>query len=340
MTVRPRGSRFLADVQVGGARYRRSFPDHLAAHAWELEARGGLLQGRAPSQRGRSSRMELHELVSRAATGLWPTGSDRSLLICQTLAGTLGRNRSLEQIQPAELTALTADLKPSTQHRYRAAWLTLVRWAQDSKLASSSADWPREWPRATLRVVDGAKEGTRDRFLTPEEAERLLHHSELAWIGYFRFLLHTGARASEGLLLRWRDISAVARTVTFPRTKSGRQRSVPLTAAAELGLSEAGGEADDGPWRGEHGKLAGSDWSIRRAYRRASDALRLACEKAGLEGVTLHTLRHTFASWFVQKGGDLLLLSRLLGHSSVRETERYAHLEVGALERARGIIDG
>ena len=63
-----------------------------------------------------------------------------------------------------------------------------------------------------------------------------------------------------------------------------------------------------------------------------------ACRRARITGLRWHDLRHTFASWFVQAGGDLYHLSRILGHSSVQMTTRYGHLRTQdlhlALERA------
>jgi len=47
---------------------------------------------------------------------------------------------------------------------------------------------------------------------------------------------------------------------------------------------------------------------------------------AGLEDFTFHDCRHHFASWFMMRGGDLLALSRLLGHRDIKMTLRYAHL--------------
>jgi integrase/recombinase XerD len=56
-----------------------------------------------------------------------------------------------------------------------------------------------------------------------------------------------------------------------------------------------------------------------------------ARKRAGLSDVRWHDLRHTFASWFVQAGGDLYHLSRILGHASVQMTTRYGHLRTDDL---------
>ena len=54
--------------------------------------------------------------------------------------------------------------------------------------------------------------------------------------------------------------------------------------------------------------------------------MRSACGRVGLEGVTFHTPRHTFASWLVMEGVRLFEVSQLLRHASIQMTERYAYL--------------
>jgi len=70
---------------------------------------------------------------------------------------------------------------------------------------------------------------------------------------------------------------------------------------------------------------------------------KLACEKAGISGVTWHTLRHTFASRLVANGVDIVTVKELLGHSSIGVTMRYAHTNFdskrAAVEKLSGFGD-
>ena len=65
------------------------------------------------------------------------------------------------------------------------------------------------------------------------------------------------------------------------------------------------------------------------------DNMRSACRRAGLKGVTFHTLRHTFASWLGQMSGvEALTIRDLLGHSSVTMTDRYMHSDLADIHDA------
>ena len=72
--------------------------------------------------------------------------------------------------------------------------------------------------------------------------------------------------------------------------------------------------------------------SIKRSFS-------TACRRADISDFRIHDLRHTFASWLVTEGVPLLDVSRLLGHSTVKMTERYAHLEKQSLESAVSLLD-
>ena len=61
---------------------------------------------------------------------------------------------------------------------------------------------------------------------------------------------------------------------------------------------------------------------------------KLACKKAGISGVTWHTLRHTFASRLVSRGEDIVTVKELLGHSTVTVTMRYAHTNMASKREA------
>lgn len=119
--------------------------------------------------------------------------------------------------------------------------------------------------------------------------------------------LATGARWSEAEKLKPTGLRNAV--ITFSGTKSGKVRSVPITVELEAKIVRH--------WR-QHGQPNAAITSFRRALARTTIQLP--------KGQAAHSLRHTFASHFIQNGGNILTLQKILGHSSLAMTMRYAHL--------------
>ena len=166
----------------------------------------------------------------------------------------------------------------------------------------------------------------KERFLTPEElarigrtlenapAERLASRHAAAAI---RLLVLTGGRRNEILGLAWDDLDFETGEMRLADSKTGA-RIVPLPAAVVDVLRDLP-RVDGNPWvfpgkkKGTHQVNINDSWSRVR-------------ERAGLEGVRLHDLRHTFASRALAIGEGLPMIGDLLGHRQVNTTARYAHL--------------
>ncbi|MCZ6778837.1 MAG: site-specific integrase, partial [Acidobacteria bacterium] len=116
----------------------------------------------------------------------------------------------------------------------------------------------------------------------------------------------------------------------FVKTKSAKARAVPMT----LRLREALRNLPI-----SHSEAA-RDWVFTRYgkhMRCIRTAFANAVKRAGLgPDVTFHTLRHTFASWYVMAGGDIYRLKDYLGHSEIKMTMRYAHLSPSY--RKQGVV--
>ena len=166
----------------------------------------------------------------------------------------------------------------------------------------------------------------RERFLTDAEFERLgrvLDEAEIrggaspAAIAAIRLLMLTGCRKNEILTLRWDDVDLWAAELKLADAKTG-PRTVSLSSwAVRLlrGLPRAPGT----PWvlpghrKGRHLRSIDEAWQTVRA-------------RAGLDDVRLHDLRHSYASRALALGETLPMIGKLLGHSQMETTARYAHL--------------
>jgi integrase len=168
----------------------------------------------------------------------------------------------------------------------------------------------------------------RTRWLTKEEEVRLLAVMPDEYHPLVLVALHTGMRKHEQLNLKWADIDFQRRLIYIPVTKSGIGRHVHMNDVVIETLQRLprmlhNAHVFYGRKPGEplHNGIKNSDW---KRYLR----------KAGIEDFHWHDLRHTFASRLVMKGIDLYTVSKLLGHSALEVTERYAHLASAHLQKA------
>ena len=140
------------------------------------------------------------------------------------------------------------------------------------------------------------------------------------------FSLFTGVRRGEALGLTWDRVDRARGVIRLELTKSGRRREVPLSSNADAVLARR--------WTPEaKGYVFGSrNWnSFRSAWESALAA-------AGIEDLRFHDLRHTFASWLIQRGRTLREVQEALGHQTTM-TMRYSHLAPDHLRAAVAVLD-
>lgn len=180
----------------------------------------------------------------------------------------------------------------------------------------------------------------RDRFLSPEETQRLIRAIETdenqTAAQAIMLLLLTGGRRNEITQARWDYVNWERRTLLVPLSKSGKPRAIALNGQA-LALLRAIPRHDGNPFvfpSPVNGKPSASlffPW----------DRIR---KRAGLADVRLHDLRHSYASFLVNQGISLYVVQGLLGHAHSRTTQRYAHLAhetlLDAAERVSDVVSG
>jgi integrase len=170
------------------------------------------------------------------------------------------------------------------------------------------------------------------RWITPDEADRLIAGCADHLRPLVIFLLYTGARAGEALWLDWQDVDLVRAHVSFAKTKNGEARGVPLhprVLTALKALPHRQGEVFRRPDGEPYERPRSLD--DHSAGTRIKTAFSGACKRAGITKFTPHSCRHTWATWHYAANRDLIALMKLGGWKSERMVLRYAHVNVGEL---------
>lgn len=166
-----------------------------------------------------------------------------------------------------------------------------------------------------------------ERFLTQEEAQRLysaVQKSDNPMLQYIiPVLILTGARKREVLDAKWVDFDLERKAWRIPISKSGKARHVPLSDGV-LQLLAAVPHDDVCPF-------VFSNPKSKKPYVSIFCSWNTARKSVGLANVRIHDLRHSFASFLVNAGRTLYEVQKILGHTQIKTTQRYAHLSQDTL---------
>lgn len=188
------------------------------------------------------------------------------------------------------------------------------------------------------RHVPKFKAKDRERFLSTDELSRLgaalveAEHTATEnpfAIAAIRLLIFTGARRGEILNLRWEDVDLENGFINLAVSKTGK-KTIFIPAPALQILSDL--ERKEGSPYVIPGKIIGAPlYDLKGPWRRIRKI-------AGLDGLRIHDLRHTFASVGAVGGVPLQIVGKLLGHASMDTTERYSHLAADPIKAAADAI--
>lgn len=181
----------------------------------------------------------------------------------------------------------------------------------------------------TLKVERRKVPKGRVRWLLHAEAQSLLDSCSPHLRPLVAFLFATGARVGEALWLDWRSVDLERAHVTFPKTKNGESRGVPLTAelvAMLANLPCRQGAVFRRPDGLPYSRPAPDDDWDTSAGSRIKTAFKGACRRAGIENFRPHDCRHTWATWHYEAHRDLIGLKEDGGWKSLSMVERYAHV--------------
>lgn len=308
------------------------FPDMSVDQARRAatQALGTIAEGKNPVEERRQAKAEmtlgdLHEIwmgYAKAHKRTWKADQDQFRLYLSPWS-----KRRLSQIQREHVRALHQRM--GRDHG---------RYAANRLIALLSAMYNYAIREHGLKIVNpclGLKkfqERKRESWIRPQDMpaffRALGEEPNASFRDFFCLLLLTGARRGNVLTMRWPDINLEQGLWTIPAAahKTDRTHTIALSTPAMDILTRrhqtARGEFVF-PGTGRTGHLL----EPKRAWQRI-------VTRAGLDGLRLHDLRHTLASWQVTNGVSLAITGRALGHTNTSTTARYAHLETDPVREA------
>lgn len=309
----PNGERVYRSTGTGDKEQAQEYHDRLKAELWRVH------------RLGEKPRRSWQEAVVR-----WVGSTDhkadhqKDLAKFKWLDRYLGK-KWLDEIDRDLIDRIglikKREASPSTANRYLALIRAVLRAARD--------DW--EWVERVPRVKLFPESKKRIRWITREEAARLIDELPEHLADMARFTLATGLRQRNVSYLRWNQVDA-SRCVAWihaDQSKSRRAIAVPLNRDALAVLEKR---------RGEHREYVFT-YQGKPVDRTSTKAWAAAKQRAGIVDFRWHDLRHTWASWHVQSGTSLQELQELGGWSTVDMVLRYAHLAADHLQSAAQRIE-
>jgi integrase len=301
--VRPNGR--------SGKRVRKTFKRKADAVQFERSALVGLENSKFGPETGLDKR-RLSDLIKlwfdHHGVSLKSAGDTykRLLAIAETINDPSALSFTPETWAEYRTVRLSKGVSASTLNREQATLAAV--FSELSRLGKWNGGNPLAQVRK-LRVDDRELS-----YLTLQQIETLLREvsgsRNADLLAVVRICLSTGCRWSEAEGLRVSDVCLEPAYITFAGTKSGRVRVIPVASSLMHEVLEG---------RPRVGRLFGSCYAgFRKAVERAKIELP--------DGQLAHVLRHTFASHYMMSGGSILALQRILGHSDLKVTMRYAHL--------------
>lgn len=338
MTVIKRDKSYWIDIGFNRKRYRLRSPDnsYKGAKAYETLLRSRLARGepiveetKADVKKYTFKELALQWLEVYVKNNNKPSEYyNKSNILKDTLIPYFG-NKCVDAITSYDIEQYksyllqTRKLKPKSVNNYLSILSKCLKSAVELEILKNV-------PKIQLLKVPPQKYD----YLTEAETEQLLINAKGMWYDMILLAVRTGLRFGELIALKWEDINFKAETITISRNivhgiegspKNNRSRTVPMTKSVVEMLAV----------KTRSNTFIFHDNNRKPLYYTyCRKQLHKACKQAGLRIINWHILRHTFASQLAAKGVSIISIKELLGHSDIKMTMRYSHINLPILKTA------
>ena len=228
-------------------------------------------------------------------------------------------------IEKLQTECMTKNYKPAYANKI----LTVLK-----HMFTKALDWEMI-TEETLKKVRKVKllkgEIKRLRYLSEEEAERLISNCESYLKPIVITALNAGMRKGEIFGLTWDRVDLKNRIILLDKTKNGERREIPINDTLLQALS--------GIVRRLDCKYVFYNLNTLKPFDNIKRSFASALRKSHILDFHFHDLRHTFASRLVMAGVDLITVKELLGHKDIKMTLRYSHLSQAHVRQAISVLD-
>lgn len=302
--------RLHVGIMAGGRRIHRRLPAGAskgAAKQLEADLRAALGRARAPAIPGDPPLTGIMELYLDHAAGLRSPATARhhALRIGPWIIGHRASDADL--VAQRIVRDMRGHYKPATINRSLGTLKAALTIAWRQRMI------PEDYGRRIRRLPEN---NARHRYLTIAEVDQIAAFASESVRAAIWIALLTGCRRGEILKLRQEDVRGKTLRIVAGNTKTLQERAVPIVPALR-------------PWL-KALPLPINHEGLKTGFRRAREA-------AGMPDITFHDLRHSTASLLINMGTPLEVIRDILGHTTVRTTERYSHLLV---DRQRKALEG
>jgi integrase len=324
--VRKRGDRWYYDFMIHRVRYRGAIPEALnkwQAEKAEAKTRLEVYEGKYGAESGNTLMVDFINQTYLPWSCSTKLSFQDDKTNCKVLCEFFGA-RTFAQITPLlvekfkqqrkdSISSRGRQRKPASVNRELATLSKVFSLARDNGLVASN-------PCSKVRRL--RENNQRTRYLSVEEEERLMasltgQRAHLTSI--VQLAIHTGMRRGELLNLEWRNVDFTRNVIHVTKTKTNRDRDVPMNSEARqilLNLQKESGE--DATFVFISSKTGLNLTDVKNAFR-------AACREAGIANLRFHDLRHTAGTRLADSGVDAFTIAEILGHATLQMTKRYTH---------------
>lgn len=220
---------------------------------------------------------------------------------------------------------ITKERSNATKNRYIAVLNRMFNLCIENKLLSQN-------PCYGIKKL--RENNKQRRVLEADEEKRIFEaiNSNTAEFGYLKdiilFALQTGARKQNVLNIEWKHINFKDGMIKFLKTKSGKAYEVPMTKKLEAMLKKRFAVSES--------EYVFVNPETNQPYKDIKKSFKSLMKAANVENFTLHCCRHTVGTEIIEKTGDIIAAQEILGHSNIKTTLIYHHINE---ERKRKAIE-